>query len=51
MPNIEILSRYAHSAMLEAIQASNKMKIEREAQSREVVAAVSAEAVLATPNR
>jgi len=50
MPNIEILSRYTHSAILEAIQASNKMKIKREAKSREGVAAVTAEAVLAPPN-
>jgi UDP-N-acetyl-D-mannosaminuronate dehydrogenase len=31
MPNIEILSRYTHSMLLDAIQASNRMKIEREA--------------------
>ncbi len=38
MPNIEILSKYGHTLILDAIQASNKMKIEREAHSREAVA-------------
>jgi UDP-N-acetyl-D-mannosaminuronate dehydrogenase len=39
MPNIEILSqRYRYSMILEAIYASNKMKIEREAQRKEVAA-------------
>ncbi|MGO9008529.1 MAG: hypothetical protein ACLQPN_00375 [Bryobacteraceae bacterium] len=38
MPNINILSKCDHSVLLEAIQASNKMKIEREARTREVVA-------------
>jgi UDP-N-acetyl-D-mannosaminuronate dehydrogenase len=42
MPNIEILSERSHSPMLEAIQASNRMKMDREAQSSEVVAAVAA---------
>jgi hypothetical protein len=37
MPNIEILNRYDGSLILEAIQASNKMKIEREAHRKEVV--------------
>jgi UDP-N-acetyl-D-mannosaminuronate dehydrogenase len=31
MPNIEILRKFDHSVMLEAIQASNRMKMEREA--------------------
>ena len=30
MPNIEILSRLDHSLILDAIRASNAMKIERE---------------------
>jgi len=38
MSNIEILSQYDRSLILEAIQVSNRMKIEREAHSREVVA-------------
>ena len=40
MPNIEILSEYDHSLILEAIQVSNRMKIERESCDREVVAVV-----------
>jgi UDP-N-acetyl-D-mannosaminuronate dehydrogenase len=39
MPNIEILSKRYHSLLLDAIRASNSMKVEREA-SRGVVAAV-----------
>jgi UDP-N-acetyl-D-mannosaminuronate dehydrogenase len=35
MPNIKILSKYTDSVILEAIQASNKMKTEREAYKRE----------------
>ena len=31
MPNIEILRKFDHAVMLEAIQASNRMKMEREA--------------------
>jgi len=31
MPNIEILSKYARSVILDAIKASNEMKVEREA--------------------
>ena len=31
MPNIEILRKFDHSVMLEAIRASNRMKMEREA--------------------
>ena len=31
MPNIEILSKYTHSELLQAIRASNDMKLEREA--------------------
>jgi UDP-N-acetyl-D-mannosaminuronate dehydrogenase len=46
MPNIEILKKYTQSAFLAAINASNKMKIERESTkpetSSELVAAVSA---------
>jgi UDP-N-acetyl-D-mannosaminuronate dehydrogenase len=38
MPNINILGKYDHTVILEAIQASNKMKIERDAHSREMVA-------------
>ena len=34
MPNIKLLSKYTHSALLDAIQASNKMKTEREAHRR-----------------
>jgi UDP-N-acetyl-D-mannosaminuronate dehydrogenase len=41
MPNIEILRKLSHSAILEAIKASNQMKIEREAQSREGIAPVT----------
>lgn len=41
MPNIKILSRYTHSVILEAIQASNKMKTEREAHKREVASEVA----------
>ena len=44
MPNINILSKYTHSALLEAIQASNRMKAERESKVRSVR---GAEAVLA----
>ena len=35
MPNIEILQKFDHSALLDAIQASNQMKLEREAGSIE----------------
>jgi UDP-N-acetyl-D-mannosaminuronate dehydrogenase len=35
MPNIRILNQYTHSALLDAIQSSNQMKIEREAQQRQ----------------
>lgn len=46
MPNIKILSKYTHSPLLEAIQLSNKMKVEREAHQRvahsEVVSALAA---------
>lgn len=38
MPNINILSKYEHSVLLEAIQASNEMKVEREARTRKAVA-------------
>lgn len=38
MPNIEILSRYQKSVILEAIQESNRMKAEREARIREEMA-------------
>ena len=34
MPNIEILSRVRHSVVLEAIRASNRMKIDREIKSK-----------------
>lgn len=38
MPNIEILKEYAVSQILDAIQASNRMKIEREASIADMVA-------------
>ncbi|MBV6434758.1 MAG: UDP-N-acetyl-D-mannosamine dehydrogenase [Bryobacteraceae bacterium] len=38
MPNIDILRKYAHSQILEAIQASNRMKVERQARIADVVA-------------
>jgi UDP-N-acetyl-D-mannosaminuronate dehydrogenase len=34
MPNIEILSNFTHSMLLDSIQASNKMKTERENEAR-----------------
>ena len=37
MPNVDILSEYSRSVLLDAIQASNGMKIEREARSRKMV--------------
>ena len=43
MPNIEILRKFERSVILEAIQTSNRMKIEREATGK--LAAVSAEKV------
>jgi UDP-N-acetyl-D-mannosaminuronate dehydrogenase len=43
MPNIEILRKFDESVILEAIQASNRMKTEREARGQRV--AVSAEEV------
>ena len=46
MPNIRILSKYTDSVILDAIQASNKMKMEREAETRETRAA--AQPVLAS---
>ncbi len=42
LPNIEILNRYARSVILDAIETSNQMKVEREAQNREPVVAVTA---------
>ncbi len=41
MQNIELLQKYDHSAILAAIQASNKMKMEREAQSKKEAVAVA----------
>jgi len=38
MPNINILGKFDRSLLLEAIQASNIMKMEREARTRETVA-------------
>ena len=35
VPNIKLLSKYTHSALLEAIQASNEMKIDRETRAPE----------------
>lgn len=44
MPNIEILGRFSKSVMLEAIQASNQMKIERELDRQAAVEASSPKA-------
>ena len=44
MPNIELLSKFRESVVLDAIQASNRMKIERETQSK------GAEAVMPSLN-
>ena len=44
MPNIEILSKLQHSVVLEAIRASNQMKIERETRSK------TAETFMSSPN-
>lgn len=41
MPNIEILSKLRHFVVLEAIQASNRMKIDRETQGKGAAAAPS----------
>ena len=41
MPNIEILNKFTQSAVLETIAASNRMKIERQAQDRSVEVEVS----------
>jgi UDP-N-acetyl-D-mannosaminuronate dehydrogenase len=38
MPNIELLSMFEQSVVLDAIQASNRMKMEREKQTKGVVA-------------
>ena len=40
MQNIELLQQYGHSAILAAIQASNKMKMERQTQSEKEAVAV-----------
>jgi UDP-N-acetyl-D-mannosaminuronate dehydrogenase len=40
MPNIRILSKFRQSVMLEAIQASNRMKVERETSRKDVEVAV-----------
>jgi UDP-N-acetyl-D-mannosaminuronate dehydrogenase len=37
MPNIEILSKYGNSLLLEAIKASNEMTIEREAHRKKII--------------
>jgi UDP-N-acetyl-D-mannosaminuronate dehydrogenase len=42
MPNIKILNQFNPSMLLEAIQGSNKMKMERDAQKRESGTAVTA---------
>jgi UDP-N-acetyl-D-mannosaminuronate dehydrogenase len=39
MPNIEILSKFSKSMMLDAIQASNRMKVDRDSQRKSVEAA------------
>jgi len=36
MPNIRILSRFTDSLILNAIEASNNLKIQRQARAREV---------------
>lgn len=36
MPNIEILNKFSKSMMLEAIEASNRMKVERDMQRKSV---------------
>src|SRR6266849_5854219 len=41
MPNIKILSKFDRSTILEAIEISNRMKIEREANSKAVEVAVA----------
>ncbi|HXZ32814.1 MAG TPA: hypothetical protein VEH30_11075 [Terriglobales bacterium] len=55
MPNIGILSKFRQSVLLEAIEASNRMKIERETQCKaaEVVAPAvnSAEKITVSPTR
>jgi UDP-N-acetyl-D-mannosaminuronate dehydrogenase len=38
MPNIQLLSQYGRTPILEAIQASNKMKIEQTLRSQDVAA-------------
>ena len=35
MPNIKILSKFAKSEILEAIETSNQMKVERDARAKE----------------
>ena len=40
MQNIELLSKYDRSVMLEAIQTSNRLKVERELQDKKAVALV-----------
>jgi UDP-N-acetyl-D-mannosaminuronate dehydrogenase len=42
MPNIQILSKFNQSVMLDAIQASNQMKLERDQQSKSVEMSVPA---------
>jgi UDP-N-acetyl-D-mannosaminuronate dehydrogenase len=51
MPNIEILSTYERSLILEAIQVSNKMKIERDTHSEEVMAVRTRESYALSTNR
>jgi UDP-N-acetyl-D-mannosaminuronate dehydrogenase len=41
LPNIEILGKYGRSVILDAIEASNQMKIEREARNREPLVAAT----------
>jgi UDP-N-acetyl-D-mannosaminuronate dehydrogenase len=50
MPNIKILNKYDRSVLLEAIQVSNNMKIERDNLSRADEAAAAAAAVCAGAN-
>ena len=41
MPNIKILNKFNRSLILEAIEASNQMKVDRDASSKNVEVAVA----------
>jgi hypothetical protein len=45
MPNIEILRQFDESVVLEAIRASNRMKVEREARGKLVATSTEEVAV------